>query len=309
MTLNTFHFAGKRPTYILAFCSISNIFHLGHGAANVTLGIPRLREIIMTASQKPKTPSMAMTVRPGVSLSDVDSFCKRASRLLLSQIVHNVTVKELLAVNGDARRTEFIIDIAFFPREEYEAEYDVDPSEILAAFGVKFPLILKKEILADMRKLDADMRRQITELGKGKAAKDQSTRGGEQGDDEGDAAAEKEKEKDDASEVGDGDAEDEKHSRQRKEQTSYESDENEDENVEAHDDATLQAAFENNDEDNEDEDDSQKKFSPDFEDQAEAVADLFMSHLNHATSFEFTESGCTIQLQVSFSHQSGGLRQ
>lgn len=307
MTLNTFHFAGKRPTYILAFCSISNIFHLGHGAANVTLGIPRLREIIMTASQKPKTPSMAMTVRPGVSLSDVDSFCKRASRLLLSQIVHNVTVKELLAVNGDARRTEFIIDIAFFPREEYEAEYDVDPSEILAAFGVKFPLILKKEILADMRKLDADMRRQITELGKGKAAKDQSTRGGEQGDDEGDAAAEKEK--DDASEVGDGDAEDEKHSRQRKEQTSYESDENEDENVEAHDDATLQAAFENNDEDNEDEDDSQKKFSPDFEDQAEAVADLFMSHLNHATSFEFTESGCTIQLQVSLSHQSRGLRQ
>ena len=37
MTLNTFHFAG-------------------HGAANVTLGIPRMREIIMTASASIKTP-------------------------------------------------------------------------------------------------------------------------------------------------------------------------------------------------------------------------------------------------------------
>lgn len=34
-----------------------NTFHLaGHGAANVTLGIPRLREIIMSASKVPKTP-------------------------------------------------------------------------------------------------------------------------------------------------------------------------------------------------------------------------------------------------------------
>ncbi|KAH7908069.1 hypothetical protein BJ138DRAFT_406433 [Hygrophoropsis aurantiaca] len=41
MTLNTFHFSG-------------------HGAANVALGIPRLPEIVMTASQKPKTPSMTI---------------------------------------------------------------------------------------------------------------------------------------------------------------------------------------------------------------------------------------------------------
>lgn len=39
MTLNTFHFAGR-------------------GEMNVTLGIPRLREILMTASKQIKTPSM-----------------------------------------------------------------------------------------------------------------------------------------------------------------------------------------------------------------------------------------------------------
>ena len=39
MTLNTFHFAGR-------------------GEMNVTLGIPRLREILMVASRSQKTPTM-----------------------------------------------------------------------------------------------------------------------------------------------------------------------------------------------------------------------------------------------------------
>jgi len=46
MTLNTFHFAGV-------------------GAKNVTLGIPRLREIVMTASGKIKTPVMEVAMKEG----------------------------------------------------------------------------------------------------------------------------------------------------------------------------------------------------------------------------------------------------
>ena len=41
MTLNTFHLAG-------------------HGGVNLTLGIPRLREILMTGSEKIKTPVMVL---------------------------------------------------------------------------------------------------------------------------------------------------------------------------------------------------------------------------------------------------------
>jgi DNA-directed RNA polymerase I subunit RPA1 len=41
MTLNTFHLAG-------------------HGGVNLTLGIPRLREILMTASENIKTPIMTL---------------------------------------------------------------------------------------------------------------------------------------------------------------------------------------------------------------------------------------------------------
>jgi DNA-directed RNA polymerase I subunit RPA1 len=43
MTLNTFHFAGR-------------------GDMNVTLGIPRLREILMVASSNIKTPSMQVPI-------------------------------------------------------------------------------------------------------------------------------------------------------------------------------------------------------------------------------------------------------
>jgi DNA-directed RNA polymerase I subunit RPA1 len=252
----------------------------------------------MTASQKPKTPSMAMAVRPDIPLSDVDAFCKKASRLVLSQVVDSVTVKERLTVKGDARRTEFIIDITFFPREEYEAEYDAEPSEILSAFATKFPLILKKEIQTDMKKLDADLRGQITELGKAKTVKDRiSTRGGEEGDDEKGAAGQKNDDND--SEAGDGDAGDAKRSRQKKEQTSYESDE---EDVEAYDDDAIEAEFaenENNGIEDEDENTEESRVN-ELEDQAATVADLFKANFHHATEFSFHESGCKIQLQVTF---------
>src|SRR5258708_39470455 len=92
----------------------------GHGAANVTLGIPRLREIVMTASQKPKTPSMTMAVRQGVSPGSIDLFCKRANRVTLSQIVENVVVQESLWAEGEALRIRFIVDINFYPKEEYQ---------------------------------------------------------------------------------------------------------------------------------------------------------------------------------------------
>ena len=51
MTLNTFHFAGR-------------------GEMNVTLGIPRLREILMVASAKIKTPTMEIPLTRDSSSRD-----------------------------------------------------------------------------------------------------------------------------------------------------------------------------------------------------------------------------------------------
>ncbi|GLB34003.1 putative DNA-dependent RNA polymerase [Lyophyllum shimeji] len=278
MTLNTFHFAG-------------------HGAANVTLGIPRLREIVMTASQTPKTPSMTMKVRLGTPAADIDTFCKRASRVKLSQVVDSVTVKEQMIVEGQARRTRFTIDIKFFPKEEYVAEYDTDPLEILASFATRFPLTLKKEIQAELKKLDADLRSQIAELGKGKKVRSREG-DGEEGEEEEAEAPKRRRDADEESEVGDGDAEDEKRARQRKEQATYESDESDDEGAEEYGDAALEAEFASDvgsvDGDVET---VKKKADMSLKSEVSRVRDSFMTNLNQATMFSFAEAGCTFQLE------------
>ncbi|KAJ6628876.1 hypothetical protein B0H10DRAFT_2209314 [Mycena sp. CBHHK59/15] len=279
MTLNTFHFAG-------------------HGAANVTLGIPRLREIVMTASKKPKTPSMTMAVHPGIAPEDIDIFCKRASRVTLAQVVESVSVREQLTVDGEARRTQFTVDIAFFPKEEYISEYDIDPLEILACFATKFPLTLKREMQAEMKKLDADLKSQIKELGQGKKPKT-----GEQPEVDDDGADEvpnpkkRKNDDDDESEAGDGDADDEKRARQKKQQATYEEDdEEEDGEGEALDDADIEAAYASDTLDSE-EVPKKKLKSLSMARRVTTVSDLFTQHLQHATSFSFDEAKCTFQLQ------------
>jgi hypothetical protein len=274
---------------------------VGHGAANVTLGIPRLREIVMTASQKPKTPSMSMRVRPAVSQEDIDLFCKRASRVKLSQVVDSVVVREELKVEGEARRTQLTVDIKFFSQEEYQTEYDVNPLEILTAFATKFPLTLKKEMLKEMKKLDADLRSQIADLGKGRKARENADE--DVGEDEEGESAKKKKAAEEESEVGDGDAEDEKRARQRKEQTTYDSDDNDmdDPEEDGHD---LEAEFASPSANNEDQQ-AEKKMQGSFKSEVKKVASVFTQNLHQATSFEFTESGCTFQLEVSGDLLSG----
>jgi hypothetical protein len=85
MTLNTFHLAG-------------------HGGANVTLGIPRLREVLMTASRSPKTPMMVMPLRACAAHSGA------AGKAVAERVAHRLyrlRLSELLA-SGGVRVTERI---------------------------------------------------------------------------------------------------------------------------------------------------------------------------------------------------------
>jgi hypothetical protein len=283
----------------------SNLAHsiAGHGAANVTLGIPRLREIVMTASRKPKTPSMSMVGRKGVSLKDIDTFCKRAGRLTLSQVVDKVTVKETLASSGSSRTKDFTIELSFYPRQDYLAEYDVEPFEILAAFGTKFPLILKKEIQNELKKFDQDMKSQMVDIGKGKMVRERVGEtdveaGGE--DFEDGRTGRNGRDEDEASEVGDGDAAAAKRQRQSKEQATYEDDEDEDNTMDQYDDDAIEAAYASTAES--DDEGMLKDDSVDVEDisgQVEVVEQTFMQNFSHTRAFSFRDSGCTIDLQVS----------
>lgn len=70
MTLNTFHLAG-------------------HGAGNMTLGIPRLKEILMTTPYNIKTPIMKLYFRKEITLNldKLQKFANRFQKLKLNDVV------------------------------------------------------------------------------------------------------------------------------------------------------------------------------------------------------------------------------
>ncbi|CAG8532386.1 1839_t:CDS:2, partial [Dentiscutata heterogama] len=123
MTLNTFHFAG-------------------FGAKNVTLGIPRLREIIMTASEKIKTPMMTLPLLENVSEQESAKFCQEISKLTLAEIVDQMIVTEHLSskrdMDGSVRCRIYNIRMQFYSREEYTKEFNIVPSQIERAIESKF---------------------------------------------------------------------------------------------------------------------------------------------------------------------------
>ncbi|GAA5918217.1 hypothetical protein JCM8208_001412, partial [Rhodotorula glutinis] len=225
MTLNTFHFAG-------------------HGAANVTLGIPRLREIVMTASQDIKTPMMRLPIVEGVSDSRLKTFCQSSTRLTLSQCVDNVVVEERLtpktSENNHSRSKLYTVKLNLFPRADYEAEYSVSPEQILAGIAKTFVPLLDKAITKEVKQNDRESTREAAEVGQGKQVR-KGGKGSASGGDE-DGAGEE-----DAGVVGrgdgeeiDGDADDERRGRQANDEQTYD-DEDEDEAPDAEDE--LEAKF------------------------------------------------------------------
>ncbi|KAF8522225.1 hypothetical protein BU17DRAFT_45191 [Hysterangium stoloniferum] len=272
MTLNTFHLAG-------------------HSAANVTLGIPRLREIVMTASTKPKTPNMTLYVLDTVDTGEIEDFCKRASRLTLSQVVDNVVVKERLHIKHGTRTKSYTVNISFFPVKEYQQEYRVTSQEILDSFKM-FSLILRKEIQLELKRLDADLKSQAESIGKGRAEKAPRA---EAEDVEADIE-EPVPVHDGGSEVGDGDADDAKHARQSRQQATYEDDSDEDQSEAAElDDEAIEGEFEDDGGGFVDESASNK--DKDKADRVASVSTIFLNNIKHAMSFMFEDTSCSFGLE------------
>ncbi|KAF2124193.1 beta and beta-prime subunits of DNA dependent RNA-polymerase [Dothidotthia symphoricarpi CBS 119687] len=134
MTLNTFHLAG-------------------HSAKNVTLGIPRLREIVMTASSNISTPSMQLYPHTELSKEDNEKFAKSITRLPLSAVLDKVTVTETSgpgAQFGQAR--SYKIRLNFYPAKEYTQEYAIKVRDVAESIEQKFCPRLQKVVRADLKK-------------------------------------------------------------------------------------------------------------------------------------------------------------
>ncbi|KAJ5167132.1 DNA-directed RNA polymerase I subunit [Penicillium canariense] len=138
MTLNTFHLAG-------------------HSAKNVTLGIPRLREIVMTASATIMTPTMTLLLNEEISKDHSERFAKAISKLSIAEVVDKVQVRERIGSGvGYAKAKIYDIEITFFPTEEYTKEYAIQTKDVQLALQNKFIPRLVKLTKAELKKRNED---------------------------------------------------------------------------------------------------------------------------------------------------------
>lgn len=137
MTLNTFHLAG-------------------HGGANVTLGIPRLREVLMTASKTPKTPTMLIPLVRGRDMNAAKVLARRMSRLALSTLLNHLGGIEVAegfrkSVSGRYERTYRIRLIFESPAKIFKT-FDVPFSEIVECVKTRFIAKLAHQIKIEQRR-------------------------------------------------------------------------------------------------------------------------------------------------------------
>ncbi|MCJ1314020.1 hypothetical protein MMC25_007700 [Agyrium rufum] len=133
MTLNTFHLAG-------------------HAAKNVTLGIPRLREIVMTASTNISTPTMTLELIPEIDLERGEKFAKGITKLTLAEVTSEVGVKEKIGagIAYDQAKT-FDITLDLFPRDEYQAHYAIHETDVIHTIEFRFIPLLTKEVRKELK--------------------------------------------------------------------------------------------------------------------------------------------------------------
>ncbi|XP_041931278.1 DNA-directed RNA polymerase I subunit RPA1 [Alosa sapidissima] len=212
MTLNTFHFAGR-------------------GEMNVTLGIPRLREILMIASSKIKTPMMSIPVlNTKKALKRVKVLKKKLNRVCLAEVLHKVDVVETLRFDGKkAQQKNRVFNVAFhfLPPERYQQDKMLTPQQILRYMENRFFRILLEAIKKLSIKLAS-----LTAVDSRKATRRDEDQHGETAapaapaEDDGEANVEQEMRiVDDEAEEGDADASDAKRREKQEEEVDYDSEE------------------------------------------------------------------------------------
>ncbi|KAF7649221.1 hypothetical protein LDENG_00144910 [Lucifuga dentata] len=214
MTLNTFHFAGR-------------------GEMNVTLGIPRLREILMVASSSIKTPMMSVPVLNSPdAVRRAGALRKRLARVCLAEVLQKVDVVEALRIDSATRQKlrTFKVTFHFLPPDRYCDDKLLSPHQILHFMETRFFHLL----LETIKKRSIKLASIAVETRKATARdKDQDGEGtpGTAGLDNGEAEEEREI-VDDKGNEGDADASDAKRKDKQEEEVDYESEEEEEDREE-----------------------------------------------------------------------------
>ncbi|OPJ70789.1 DNA-directed RNA polymerase I subunit RPA1 isoform B [Patagioenas fasciata monilis] len=204
MTLNTFHFAGR-------------------GEMNVTLGIPRLREILMVASANIKTPTMSVPVfNTKKALKKVKQLKKQLTRVCLAEVLQKIEIEESLRVKCKQNKHRlYKIRFHFLPHEYYREEKCVKPRDILHFMETRFFKIFLEAIKRKSAKMAS-----FTEVSARKATRKDLDGDQDKTQDSQEAPAEEEEAIVDAeADEGDGDATEAKRRKNQEEEVDYESEE------------------------------------------------------------------------------------
>lgn len=133
MTLNTFHLAG-------------------HSAKNVTLGIPRLREIVMTASKNISTPTMTLHLNPELTESERQNFAKGITKLTLAEVTEEASVSERIEQRTGQDRAKFYdVTLKLFPSEEYKSAHAIEVANVVQSIEFRFIPQLISAIKKEMK--------------------------------------------------------------------------------------------------------------------------------------------------------------
>eukprot|EP00170_Pyropia_yezoensis_P006079 contig_24709_g6098 len=137
MTLNTFHFAGM-------------------ASAAVTQGIPRLRELLMTAARNPTTPTMTLPVlgRGEAGKAAAEALALRLRRLCLADLLTAVEVRQGAAVLGVV---SVVVRLCFPHPAVYEVPLQMSRMDVVRAVANGFVHRLVTLVLREVRKLDAGL--------------------------------------------------------------------------------------------------------------------------------------------------------
>lgn len=131
-----------------------NTFHLAGSGANVTLGIPRLREIIMTASKELKTPTMSVPLNPSLSDKEAIRMTRDFTRLTLMELIaSHEGVQVTTTIEKDGGGT--------WERSYYVTLKLHSAERIKVAFGLKLSDIAKAITKSFVPKLGELMKREL----------------------------------------------------------------------------------------------------------------------------------------------------
>lgn len=129
MTLNTFHFAGRDEL-------------------NVTLGVPRMVEILRTAGKNISTPIMEVPFHKNITKAYATALQIKLTEVPLAKVLHGLDVSVQLERDGKNRiHRSTKVKFTFLPHKQYKHVCAVNPSRVLQYMERQFiPKIMLKEI-------------------------------------------------------------------------------------------------------------------------------------------------------------------